>query len=108
MKILYLSSSTIPSRKANSIHVMKMCQAFSQLGHNVELVAPRRPAAEGPEDRGDWFHLYGITEEFRVTRLDDVLHLTDESGNEMSGQREGLDAAAGREALGSGRDSQRR
>lgn len=40
MKITYISSSTIPSRTANSIHVMKMCQAFAKNGHEVTLLAP--------------------------------------------------------------------
>ena len=30
MKIVYISSSEIPSRTANSVHVMKMCSAFSK------------------------------------------------------------------------------
>ena len=40
MKILYISNSIIPSKKANSIHVMKMCQAFADNGHEVILLAP--------------------------------------------------------------------
>ena len=40
MKILYISKSVIPSRSANSIHVMKMCQAFANNGHEVVLLAP--------------------------------------------------------------------
>ncbi len=40
MKIIYISNSIIPSRIANSIHVMKMCQAFSKNGHEVILIAP--------------------------------------------------------------------
>ena len=40
MKIVYISSSTIPSRAANSIHVMKMCQAFANNGYDVVLLAP--------------------------------------------------------------------
>ncbi len=39
MLIVYLSSSTIPSQKANSIQVMKMCNAFSESGHKVVLFA---------------------------------------------------------------------
>ena len=38
MRILYISKSIIPSRSANSIHVMKMCQAFSDNGHEVVLI----------------------------------------------------------------------
>ncbi|WP_417535294.1 glycosyltransferase family 4 protein [Methylophaga sp.] len=40
MKLVYISSSTIPSKSANSIHVMKMCQAFSAMGHEVTLICP--------------------------------------------------------------------
>ena len=40
MKVAYISSSSIPSRSANSIHVMKMCQAFAKNGHEVTLLAP--------------------------------------------------------------------
>ena len=39
MNILYISNSIIPSRTANSIHVMKMCQAFADNGHEVTLLA---------------------------------------------------------------------
>ncbi|MBX2833136.1 MAG: glycosyltransferase family 4 protein [Rhodospirillales bacterium] len=37
MKILYLSSSSVPSEMANAVHVMHMCDAFKSLGHNVTL-----------------------------------------------------------------------
>ena len=40
MHILYISDSTIPSRTANSIQVLKMCQAFSQCHHIIELISP--------------------------------------------------------------------
>lgn len=35
----YLSRSIIPSKNANSVHVMKMCDEFSKLGYDVTLVA---------------------------------------------------------------------
>ena len=37
MKVYYISPSTIPSRAANSIHVVNMCEALTQLGHHVTL-----------------------------------------------------------------------
>jgi glycosyltransferase involved in cell wall biosynthesis len=40
MKIACVSSSKIPSETANSIEVMKVCQAFIQLGHDVSLIVP--------------------------------------------------------------------
>ena len=38
MNLLYLSNALIPSRQANSIHIMKICSAFSEVGFNVALV----------------------------------------------------------------------
>lgn len=38
--ICYLASSQVPSDAANSIHVVHMCQAMSDLGNNVTLIAP--------------------------------------------------------------------
>ena len=37
MKIIYISKSIIPSRSANSIHVMKMCQAFADRADTVAI-----------------------------------------------------------------------
>lgn len=39
MKIFYISASDIPSSSANSIHVVKMCSAFAELGNDVVLTA---------------------------------------------------------------------
>lgn len=39
MKVYYISPSTIPSRAANSIHVVNMCEGLTQLGHEVVLFA---------------------------------------------------------------------
>jgi glycosyltransferase involved in cell wall biosynthesis len=40
MKIVCVSASHVPSDTANSIQVMKVCQAFVQLGHEVILLVP--------------------------------------------------------------------
>jgi glycosyltransferase involved in cell wall biosynthesis len=37
MKVYYISPSTIPSRSANLIHVLFMCEALSNFGHEVTL-----------------------------------------------------------------------
>lgn len=56
MNIAYISNSFIPSRTANSIHVMKMCQAFSNNGHNVTLFVPdaRKELEQGVVDIFDY------------------------------------------------------
>ncbi len=40
MKIVCISASRIPSSTANSIQVMKACQALAQQGHHVRLLIP--------------------------------------------------------------------
>ncbi len=40
MRIACISASQIPSDTANSIQVMKVCQAFVQLGHELTLLVP--------------------------------------------------------------------
>ena len=41
MKIVCISAAQIPSDTANSIQVMKACQAFVQLGHSATLLVPQ-------------------------------------------------------------------
>ncbi len=38
MRIAYYIDTVIPTQRANMVHVMKMCQAFSDLGHTVTLL----------------------------------------------------------------------
>ena len=40
MKIVAIAGSTIPSDTANSLQVMKACQALVQIGHQVTLLVP--------------------------------------------------------------------
>ncbi len=41
MKVACISASRVPSTTANSMQVMKACQALTQLGHEVQLFLPR-------------------------------------------------------------------
>ena len=68
MKLAYLSAAKIPSREANSIHVMKMCQAFSHLGHEVALLAP--DVVNGLEPGvSDVYAFYGVDACFELRKL---------------------------------------
>jgi hypothetical protein len=42
MQIYYIGHIRIPTEKAHGFQVMKMCEAFSENGHEVELIIPRR------------------------------------------------------------------
>ena len=64
MRLACLSASHVPSRTANSIRVMKVCQAFVELGHDVRLWVPR---TRTPFDWGEARVHYGLRREFPVT-----------------------------------------
>ena len=67
MKIYYIAPSVIPSRAANSVHVMKMCQAMTQLGHRVSLIVPDfRETEKGVENI---YRFYGVDSVFPVIRF---------------------------------------
>ena len=68
MKIVYVSRSIIPSRTANSINVMKMCNAFASLGHEVVLLAPWTKKLE-EKDINDIFEYYGVDKNFILKKL---------------------------------------
>ncbi len=68
MKVLYISRSIIPSRSANSIHVMKMCQAFSINGHDVTLLAPNIKNLY-EKDVNSIYKYYGVKKNFHIKKL---------------------------------------
>jgi glycosyltransferase involved in cell wall biosynthesis len=65
LRIICISTSQIPSSTANSIQVMKACQALAQLGHDVHLLVPGQGGASWEELAGQ----YGVQERFRVEWL---------------------------------------
>ena len=75
MRIVYLAKARIPSRKAHSINVMKMCEAFAKNGHTVILMNYDYPNVE-PGIK-DIFGYYGVAPCFTVRLLplwEAVLH----------------------------------
>jgi len=68
MKILYISKSNIPSRSANSIHVIKMCQAFSDNGHEVVMLAPNIKK-KFDSSTEDIYKYYGVKKNFVIKKL---------------------------------------
>jgi len=67
MKIIYISNSIIPSRTANSIQVMKMCQAFADNGHEVLLFYPNHIMSES--GISNLYEYYGVRECFQSRQL---------------------------------------
>ncbi|HEY4240967.1 MAG TPA: glycosyltransferase family 4 protein [Kofleriaceae bacterium] len=64
MNVLYLSLSYVPSRRASSVHVMRMCAALARAGHGVRLVAKR-----SDEEVADDFAFYGVPRGFELEKL---------------------------------------
>lgn len=61
MRIMYLARRPIPSVNANSVQIVKMCEAFGKLGHDVTLVCHR-----GDDEPGSTFARYGVVRPFRI------------------------------------------
>lgn len=66
MNILYVSLSYVPSRRASSVHVMKMCGALARAGHDVRLIAKR---SHDPGDAAVDAHAFYGTSGFAIDRL---------------------------------------
>ena len=65
MKIGAIAPSHIPSNTANSIQVMKVCQALAQLGHTVKLWVPGQTTTPWEQLSG----YYGVTTPFEISWL---------------------------------------
>ena len=57
MKVACISASQVPSTTANSIQVMKACQAISQLGHEVHLFLPEHDHQQNVIDINSFYGL---------------------------------------------------
>ncbi len=70
MRIAYLSAAAIPSQAANSIQVMKMCEAMADSGHDVTLLAPSGWGwGQRCEGIGSVWHHYGVAPKFTIRWL---------------------------------------
>ena len=65
MQIRYISNARIPTEKAHGVQIMSMCEAFAGLGHDVELVVPRKHDYL----KVNPFEYYGIKNNFRIRAL---------------------------------------
>jgi glycosyltransferase involved in cell wall biosynthesis len=70
VKIALIAPTHLPARRANTLQVMKMAQAFTRLGHAVQVAVPGRLA---PGEAASWpelKHLYGLQVEFPLAWID--------------------------------------
>lgn len=64
MRLAYISDSALPSRQANGVQVIRMCNAFADNGHDVVLYARKSSVAKTGSD--DIFRYYGARPAFQV------------------------------------------
>jgi len=65
MKITYVANIRMPTEKAHGIQIMKMCEAFSAAGVQMELIVPRRLN----EIHDDPFEYYSVSKSFKIRKL---------------------------------------
>lgn len=71
MKIAIIAPTYIPAKRANTLQVMKMAQAFVNLGHEIRLAVPTGLNTQKHEDYlwRDIAHHYGLSNEFPIDWL---------------------------------------
>jgi glycosyltransferase involved in cell wall biosynthesis len=68
MNITAIAGARIPSDTANSLQVMKVCQALVQLGHKVTLLVPAQPSTSNLQTP-NLQTLYGLNTAFNIEYL---------------------------------------
>lgn len=64
MNIHYLATAHVPSGSANSIQIIKMCEAFKSNGHNIKLILPNLISQDNLES-----NYYDIKNKFYIKRI---------------------------------------
>ncbi len=67
-KVIYLSSARLPTEKAHGYQIIKMCEAFSNVGTDVKLYHPYRAQPSGELNISP-FEYYGVPPSFEVETL---------------------------------------
>jgi glycosyltransferase involved in cell wall biosynthesis len=65
MKFYYIANIRLPTEKAHGVQIMKMCEAFGDLGHEVTLIVPWRFNAI----QGEPFAYYSVRKTFAIKRV---------------------------------------
>jgi glycosyltransferase involved in cell wall biosynthesis len=68
MRIAVISTSLVPSNTANSIQVLKVCQAYVQIGHEILLIVPGGEKHEWGEIKSN----YGLTQKFEIVWINSL------------------------------------
>ncbi len=66
MKLTYLSHAKIPSQKAHSVHIMKMCSAFTAEGIDVDLITAK---TENQQIKKNPYEFYSVDPDFSIHNI---------------------------------------
>jgi glycosyltransferase involved in cell wall biosynthesis len=69
MKIALIAPTYLPARRANTIQVMKMAQAFAMLDHAAVVFVPSRDAVHHPPTWAELARHYGLRQRFEIEWL---------------------------------------
>ncbi|HEC30650.1 MAG TPA: hypothetical protein ENI66_01385, partial [Candidatus Yonathbacteria bacterium] len=64
-KIVYVTNTRLPTEKAHGLAMMKLCEAFANVGHEVDVIAPYMWRKSG----GDVFKYYGAKKNFKISKI---------------------------------------
>jgi hypothetical protein len=76
MKIHYLATANIPSKSANSLQIVKVCEAMSKLGHDVSLFVPNLITLDTSITK-----YYGLNSKFKVIKVGKKLNYLSKKDN---------------------------
>ena len=63
MKITYVGSPPLFSKGASAIHIFKMCNAYSKIGHDVTLLLPPYDSEQ------NIYEFYNVSENFNIKTI---------------------------------------
>jgi hypothetical protein len=69
VKLTYVANARLPSTKAHTYQILKMCEAFAKSGVEVELVLPFRFQDKKLKQIKDYWSYYRIRRRFKVVTL---------------------------------------
>ena len=68
-KLYYISPRDMRKNRADAVHIMYSCAAFSNNGVEVELITPRVKRNDYVIDNDNIFSLYDVPQNFKITEL---------------------------------------
>ncbi len=69
MKLVYIANARLPTEKAHGYQIVKMCEAFSELGVEVLLLHPHRHQDDQRMSNRTVFEYYELTPSFEIGTL---------------------------------------